>query len=620
MHAFRTSGPTLPSLALLLLALCGSLAAAGAEPPAWRAKVDAWVLERATPTREAEFLVLLGEQADLAGAWELRGKTARGRYVFERLREVARRTQGPVVDELRAAGVEHRPFWIANMIWVKGDLGVVERMARRADVARVDANPWVRMGPPIGPEGDRFSPESVEPNITHTGAPAEFWDNGFFGQGAVVGGQDTGYDWDHGALKSQYRGWDGSSADHDYHWHDSIHSGGGSCGPDSPEPCDDNDHGTHTMGTMVGDDGGSNQIGMAPGATWIGCRNMNQGFGSPASYSECFEWFVAPTDLAGENPDPSKAPHVINNSWTCPGFEGCTDKNVLLGVVENARAAGIVVVASAGNSGSGCSTVSDPPAIYEPSFSVGATDNSDNIASFSSRGPVTVDGSDRLKPDISAPGVSVRSSVRNDGYAFLSGTSMAGPHVAGLVALVVSAAPCLAGDVEALEQYVIDTALPRTSTQTCGGVSGDEIPNNTYGWGAIRAALPEGLCSGGLSGALVGVSGLQARCRNLSTGDSVDLALDGATSFDCAGAGLAFSSGDDVALMASGSATGLASGPGVGGSAAGMAPEIALCRNATSGQTVTIDPVDGASWDCEAAGLTVSDGDLVLQGVKGLAD
>jgi len=240
------------------------------------------------------------------------------------------------------------------------------------------------------------------------------------------------------------------------------------------------------MGTMVGDDCGSNQTGMAPDARWIGCRNMDQGNGTPATYSECFEWFIAPTDLAGLNPDPSRSPDVINNSWTCPNSEGCSF-DTLQTVVENTRAAGIVVVVSAGNSGSGCNTISDPPAIYDASFSIGATDINDNIASFSSRGPVTIDGSNRLKPNVSAPGVNVRSSIRNNGYSSFSGTSMAGPHVAGLVALLIDALPDLRGQVDSIEAIIESSAFPRTSGQTCGGLPGTEIPNPIYGHGRIDA-------------------------------------------------------------------------------------------------------------------------------------
>jgi subtilisin family serine protease len=182
---------------------------------------------------------------------------------------------------------------------------------------------------------------------------------------------------------------------------------------------------------------------------------------------------------------------VINNSWSCPLSEGCTDPNVLLSVVEAVRAAGILTTHSAGNSGSNCNTVNTPAAIYQASFTVGATSSSDTIASFSSRGPVTTDGSNRLKPDVVAPGSGILSSIKGGGYGGLSGTSMAAPHVAGLAALLISMEPSLRGNVDELETLIERTALPRTTAQTCGGVPGSNIPNNTYGWGrvdALRAA------------------------------------------------------------------------------------------------------------------------------------
>ncbi|MEW5986928.1 MAG: S8 family serine peptidase [Chloroflexota bacterium] len=483
-------------LLILVILVVVALVVAGRFSPSataatWQQKVDPWVLETAAggPT---EFIVFLTGQADLSGAAGLRTKLAKGTYVYQQLTEVANRTQGPVLAALAAEGVAHRPYWVANMIWVRGDLAIVQAMAQRNDVAHLYANPWVKLPEPALQGNGEHGPETIEWNIDLVGAP-DLWAMGYTGQGAVIAGQDTGYDWDHPALINHYRGWDGS-ADHNYNWHDSIHDNnpntppGNPCGFDVQEPCDDNSHGTHTMGTMVGDDGGTNQIGMAPGAEWIGCRNMEEGWGTPTTYSECFEWFIAPTDLNGENPDPSKAPHVISNSWSCPTAEGCVDPNIMLTVVNNVRAAGIAIVVSAGNSGSSCSTVSTPAAIYEASFTVGATDSSDNIAGFSSRGPVTVDGSNRLKPNISAPGVNIRSSVPGGGYAGgWSGTSMAAPHVAGLVGLLISAEPSLAGQVDTLEDAIEQSAVARTSTQTCGGVPGSEIPNNTFGWGRIDA-------------------------------------------------------------------------------------------------------------------------------------
>jgi subtilisin family serine protease len=132
--------------------------------------------------------------------------------------------------------------------------------------------------------------------------------------------------------------------------------------------------------------------------------------------------------------------------------------------------------------------------MYDASFTVGATDSGDNIAGFSSRGPVTVDGSNRLKPDVSAPGVNIRSSVPGNGYAGgWSGTSMAAPHVVGVVALLISAHPELKGQVDGIERIIEHTAVPRTNSESCGGVAGTEIPNNTYGWGRVDALAALGL-------------------------------------------------------------------------------------------------------------------------------
>ena len=477
-------------LAVLLVVFMASIWLVGTAPAGiaadWETKVDPWVMTTARSEGQTEFLVYLDAQADLSGADALTSKLEKGTYVYERLTEIAARTQPAVTTQLDALGVTYRPYWVVNAIWVRADLSVVQAMASRADVAHIYANPTVKMEFPAAELLATQSPDTIEWNILKVQAP-DVWAAGVTGQGAVIGGQDTGYDWTHPALQDQYRGWNGVTADHNYQWHDAIHSGGGVCGPNSSEPCDDHSHGTHTMGTMVGDDGGSNQIGMAPGARWIGCRNMDQGNGTPTTYMECYQWFIAPTDLNNQNPDPAMAPDVINNSWGCPVSEGCTDPNILLSTVQAVRAAGIVTVHSAGNSGSGCSSVDTPSAIYDESFSVGSTTSTDAISSFSSRGPVTVDGSNRLKPDISAPGSSVRSSVPGGGYSVFSGTSMAGPHVAGLVGLIVSAEPSLAGNVAAIETLIQDTAVQLTSTQECGGIPGSQIPNNTFGYGRINA-------------------------------------------------------------------------------------------------------------------------------------
>ena len=161
-------------------------------------------------------------------------------------------------------------------------------------------------------------------------------------------------------------------------------------------------------------------------------------------------------------------------------------------IVEVMRAAGIVVVAAAGNSGWGCSSVSEPPAIYDAAFTVGATNQNDTIALTSSRGPVTVDGSGRPKPDISAPGVAISSSILignpysyTYSYGTMGGTSMAAPHVAGAVALLWSAVPAFVGQVDDTEHALMWSARPRVNLD-CGGAAGG-IPNNVYGWGIVDA-------------------------------------------------------------------------------------------------------------------------------------
>jgi len=517
----------LPRVVLLLsVLLSGLLLAAHGPTPArasttWATKVDEPLLQATADGTAAEFLIVLNAQADLSGATALRDKTARGEYVYQTLTAMASRTQAPVRAILDARGATYRPYWIHNMIWVSGDLELVRLMASRSDIFHVYANEWQRAElprPDAPPVGSRAL-KSIEWNIELTNAP-DAWAEGYFGQSAVIGGQDTGYEWQHPAIMAQYRGWDGQNASHDYNWHDAIHAEDPNpfvayiptalkhynrhdaihtedpnnpalnpCGFSTAAPCDDQGHGTHTMGTMVGETSNS-RIGMAPGTKWIGCRNMESGWGSPVTYAECYEWFIAPYPHGGDSftdGDPSRAPHVINNSWSCPMNEGCTSVDILREVVEAVTAAGIVTVHSAGNSGSNCGSINTPSAIYDASFTVGATDVTDDIASFSSRGPVTADGSGRRKPDIVAPGVGVYSSYRGGLYASLSGTSMAAPHVAGLVALLISADPDLAGQVEAIEHIIAQSGHRLLTEQGCGDDTPTSVPNNVYGWGRIDA-------------------------------------------------------------------------------------------------------------------------------------
>jgi serine protease AprX len=442
----------------------------------------------------ASVLVVLRGQADLSAAHGIADPAQRRRFVFEALQAQAEVSQGALRERLERAGVRYRAFYLVNMLELEADRALAEELAAREDVSSVAANRQAAfVSAPVVAEGRAAAAAGVEQNVVKIRAP-EVWARGFTGQGLVVGSADTGVTWDHPALKSHYRGWNGTTAtaSHDYNWHDSIHDAraGNPCGSDSRVPCDDESlrtaHGTATTSLMVGDDGAGNQVGVAPGARFIGCRNMDEGDGTPARYTECFEWFLAPTDPNGQNPRPELGAHVINNSWGCPESEGCTEPDILQAVVENVRAAGVFVAVAASNGGPACATL-DVPAYYEASFTVGATSIDDTIAGFSSRGPVTADGSNRLKPDICAPGVALRVAAPPSGYrSDFSGTSGATPMVAGAVALLWSAVPALQGHPVETADLLRRTAVALTSLgEDCGGYPGAAVPNAVFGWGRI---------------------------------------------------------------------------------------------------------------------------------------
>jgi serine protease AprX len=487
-------------LALFLLAPL-TLPAQSAD--AWRHKIAPEVRAALDRGASSDVLVCFREKADLRGAASRADKKAKTRFVYDALLQTAARAQARALALARIENAGANTLFLVNALAVdQASPELLRRLAKLPEVEAISPDPWIEMPPPVREiaAGQR---NSIEWGVERINAPT-VWIMGYTGQGVTVGGADTGYDWLHPAILPHYRGYNPATggANHQYNWHDAIHElnplNGDSnndplnnpCGLNAPAPCDDHNHGTHTAGTMTGDDGQGNQIGVAPGASWIGCRNMERGWGRPSSYLECFQWFLAPTDLNNENADPDKAPDVINNSWYCADIEGCTDLTVnelLRQAVIALKSAGVFVVVSNGNAGSNCASTDGPPAYFEESFSIGATRPNDTIAGFSSRGPVLIDNSLRTKPNVTAPGQNVRSCIRNGEYASFSGTSMAGPHVAGLVALVLSAQPLLAGQVEALETIIEETAIPTIGLADCSDANGTAYPNNTYGFGRVDA-------------------------------------------------------------------------------------------------------------------------------------
>lgn len=460
-----------------------------------------WILfsSLSTIAKNNDVIIIFKSGANLSKARILPTKEAKGDFVYTTLQKQAD-IQRDVISLLQRDKIFFEPLWIVNALRVVADEQWLKNLEGHNEIIRIIPNTVFVTSPQ--PDLVQYKIlDELEVKATTWGINKinadSVWALGIMGQGVVVGGQDTGYDFDHPALINQYRGNDNGIIDHNYNWHDAIHTpipatAGNSnpCGFDSNVPCDDHSHGTHTMGTCLGRDSVNDKnIGVAPKAQWIGCRNMDRGNGLLSTYLECFQFFLAPTDTNGANPDPSKAPHVINNSWACPNSEGCDTSNFVLmeSAIQVLIDAGIVVVVSNGNEGSNCKSTVDPPAIFTQSFSVGATDYNDALASFSSRGPVTFNGEIYTKPDISAPGVGISSCVPGTGYASYNGTSMAGPHVAGLVALIISANPDLAGDVTQIKEIITSTAKKLYSTQGCGGDDATTYPNNSFGYGRIDA-------------------------------------------------------------------------------------------------------------------------------------
>ena len=437
-------------------------------------KIEAKVLTDMRRERKVTFFVVLSEQADLRQAAAIKDWKDRGETVVNSLRETADRTQTPLLNFLARFNAEVTPFWIVNTIRVTtSDEQLIHRLAALPNVALIKADKiWQLPEPAQGAEEPTI--QSVEWGVSRVHAPDVWSQYNATGQGIVVASIDSGAQYNHPALVMQYRGRNpDGSFDHNYNWYDPARV----CGNPSLAPCDNNGHGTHTMGTAVGGDGGSNQIGVAPGARWITAKGCENNTCTSSSLLSSGQWMLAPTDLNGQNPRPDLRPNIVNNSW---GGDSGSDP-FYRATVQAWVNAGIFPTFAIGNSGSSCSTAA-APGTYPESFGAGATDIFDNIAGFSARGPANGFGG-IVKPDVSAPGVSVRSSVPTNNYASFSGTSMATPHVSGVVALLWSANPALVGNIAATVDLLQRNADFRSDTQ-CGSAG---PPNNVYGWGIINA-------------------------------------------------------------------------------------------------------------------------------------
>ncbi|OGO54079.1 MAG: hypothetical protein A2V85_12235 [Chloroflexi bacterium RBG_16_72_14] len=483
--------PAALGVAFLMLLVAVLPATAGTAPPAPRrvaavaAPIEADLAAKLRAGAVDAFVVEFTDRADLKGAARIKDHAKRGQFVLDALRATALRSQQDARAIVKATkGAKARSYWLTNVLVVEGDAKLAAKLARAPGVSLVRAPKSYPLVEPVE-TGAAILAAAGDPEWGVAKIRAdEAWAMGVLGSGVVVANIDTGVDYQHPALVNQYRGNVGDGTfDHNFNWWDPT----GICGS---EPCDNVFHGTHTMGTMVGGDGPgpfTPDIGVAPGARWIAAKGCEFDWCTEEALLSSGQFVLAPTDLAGMNPDPSLRPDIVNNSWG-----GGPGDPFYLETVQAWRAAGIIPVFSSGNPGPFCGEGGSPGDFVE-SFSAGATDANDEIAEFSGRGP-SVYG--KVNPDVSAPGVDVSSSVPGGGYESFSGTSMAAPHVTGTLALMLSAEPALRSNVAAAMDAVRITAVDRIDASCGGDEDGD--PNNVYGDGRIDAfAAVELVATGG---------------------------------------------------------------------------------------------------------------------------
>ncbi|MGW2474012.1 S8 family serine peptidase [Streptomyces sp. NPDC001665] len=469
--------------------LLAAVPAQAAPPPApvsdLGSKADAEVVRQLDKKDTTTFWVRLDSQADTSAAKKQKTRTGRNKALIAARKKHAASSQAGVEALVKKAGAHATSYWISNTVKVTGDKALAQKIAARPEVAAIEPDRLYQL-PEEFPAEQEPKVNGVEWNLDSIGAPRVWNELGIRGEGIVIGSIDTGVDYQHSTLMSAYRGLrsDGTYS-HEYNWFDAT----ASCSGESP--CDDHGHGTHTMGTMVGDDRDGNTIGVAPGARWIAAKACTPAGCPQDALMASGQWMLAPTDREGGNPRPDLAPDIVNNSWGADIIDTWYKD-----MVQAWRDAGIFPAFSNGNAGPNCATAGSPGA-YTNSYATGAYDSEGDIAYFSARGSGE-EGA--IKPDISAPGVDIRSAAPGGGFAVMSGTSMASPHTAATVALMWAASPAIRGDVAATERLLDRTAHDVDDT-TCGGSAAN---NNVYGEGRLDAfeavaSVPRGPL-GGLTG------------------------------------------------------------------------------------------------------------------------
>lgn len=392
--------------------------------------------------------IILKQQANLSKVSEIQDYSARRTAVYNELVKTAEMTQADLRARLDGMHIKYTPYYLVNAIEVNGGLLAKLRLQNVSSVDRILNNPQLRPLPKalsVGTGEISSLPDGTLWNLSMIHADQVVKDLGVTGEGILIGQTDSGVDGRHPEIADAYRG---ATTNDDYNWYDPWY--------DTSFPTDISGHGTQTLGIMLG-----KNTGVAPGAEWIGCVNLARNQGNPAFYLDCMQFMLAPFPHGGDafkDGDASKGAMIINNSWGCPGAEGC-DSNVFLPAVDALKKAGIFMSVAAGNTGNyGCGTVMDPPAIYSEVLSAGSVNQQGNISDFSSLDSSAVDNPNQQKPEILAPGEDVISSYPGGAYSMASGTSFAAPHISGVVALMWSANPKLIGNIDQTTKILLETS------------------------------------------------------------------------------------------------------------------------------------------------------------------
>jgi len=390
------------------------------------------------------------------------------------LKSLAQSTQASLLEFLEThPGVEKnsvKSHWIANAISCRVSYELIRDLSLRRDVRWIGENVLLAQEYTECVSSAKQAPDAIEKGLAAINAPA-MWALGYTGYGQIAFTADTGVDPTHPAISNQYNGLYRSPEASWYAWELSNTFG-------SYTPFDCSNHGTHVTGTILGLDRQTNDtIGVAFNSTWIGGAILC-GVGTEDNI-DAFEWALNPD---GNEDTSDDIPDVINNSWYDPSLDTLDCYSVYVPVLQALEAAGVAVVFSAGNAGPDPMTITQPHNINVNevnSFTIGALNGNTPaypIASFSSIGPSHCDGegSLKIKPEVSAPGVQVRSCVPGNEYALLNGTSMAAPHVSGAILLLKEAFPYLGGKDLKLALYHSCTDL------------GEPGEDNTFGMGIIN--------------------------------------------------------------------------------------------------------------------------------------